>query len=119
MKKVLWISRHQMTQPQYDDLSRILGEEIELLPWKETVQEIADLLPLLEQVDIIAAVLPTRLLADLVKAAGEKPVVQAVSGRVSSGRILTLPDGRQEQEILFVHCGWEQILRLELETKML
>ena len=32
MKKVLWISRHCMTKEQIDDLKRITGEEIDIIP---------------------------------------------------------------------------------------
>lgn len=57
MKKVLWVSRHEMTAEQRADLDRVMGGA-ELLPWKETVTDIAQLLPLLEQADAVAAVLP-------------------------------------------------------------
>ena len=57
MKKVLWVSRHEMTAEQRADLDRVMGGA-ELLPWKETVTDVAQLLPLLEQADAVAAVLP-------------------------------------------------------------
>ena len=46
MKKVLWVSRHEMTAEQRADLDRVMGGA-ELLPWKETVTDVAQLLPLL------------------------------------------------------------------------
>ena len=72
MKKVLWISRHEMTPEQRSDLDRITGGA-ELLLWKETVTDIAKLLPLLQQADAVAAVLPPELLAELLALAGDKP----------------------------------------------
>ena len=60
MKKVLWVSRHEMTAEQRADLDRVMGGA-ELLPWKETVTDVAQLLPLLEQADAVAAVLPPTL----------------------------------------------------------
>ena len=60
MKKVLWISRHEMTQEQ-----------------------------------------------------------RSVSERKATGRFHTLPDGRREQEFVYVHGGWEQLLRMDVRTRRL
>ena len=57
MKKVLWISRHEMTIAQLSDLERIMGGKVELLCWKENVRNVTELMPLIEQADAIAAVL--------------------------------------------------------------
>ena len=111
MKKVLWVSRHEMTAEQRADLDRVMGGA-ELLPWKETVTDVAQLLPLLEQADAVAAVLPPELLAKLLTLACNKPVLRAVSERRATGCIRTLPDGRREQEFAYVHAGWEQLLRM-------
>lgn len=118
MKKVLWVSRHEMTAEQRADLDRVMGGA-ELLPWKETVTDIAQLLPLLEQADAVAAVLPPELLAKLLTLAGKKPVLRAVSERRATGCIRTLPDGRCEQEFAYVHAGWEQLLRMDVRTRRL
>lgn len=118
MKKVLWISRHEMTPEQRSDLDRITGGA-ELLLWKETVTDIAKLLPLLQQADAVAAVLPPELLAELLTLAGDKPVLYAVSERKATGRFRTLPDGRCEQEFAYVHGGWEQLLRMDVRTRRL
>ena len=121
MRKVLWISRHQMTPSQLSDLERIMGDGVELVPVRETVTDLQKLAGSLRQVDAVAAVLPTELLAQLVAMANKQgiPVIQAVSERRPSGKIVTLADGRQEPEMLFVHAGWQQIVKLELETRML
>lgn len=115
MKKVLWISRHEMTQEQRSDLDRITGGA-ELLLWKETVTDIAKLL---QQADAVAAVLPPELLAELLALAGDKPVLRAVSERKATGRFRTLPDGRREQEFVYVHGGWEQLLRMDVRSQRL
>ena len=119
MKRVLWVSRHEMTGAQFSDLERVLGGPVELLPWRDTVRDPAELIPALAGADAVAAVLPPELLAGVLALAGEKPVLQAVSGREATGRILTLPDGRREPEFAYVHRGWQQVLRLELETRSL
>lgn len=117
MKRVLWISRHEMTAEQRADLERVMGEEVELCPWRETVEDLVDLLPELEQSDAVAAVLPVEHLAGLVRLAGDRPVLQAVAVRTPTGRTRALPDGRREPEFSFAHGGWRQILRLELEVR--
>jgi len=119
MKHVLWVSRHEMTPDQRADLERIMGGPVELICWRDTVREASELVPALKQADAAAVVLPLELLAELLPLAGEKPVLQAVSGRVPTGRTVSTPDGRQEPEFAFVHRGWRQVVRLELETRRL
>ena len=117
MKRVLWISRHQMTEEQWADLERAMGDRVELTVWPDTVENLMALKPEVERADAVAAVLPVELLADLLKLAGERPVLQAVSVRRPTGRVLALPDGRKEPEFAFGHRCWRQIVRLELETR--
>lgn len=119
MKQVLWVSRHEMTQAQRSDLERIMGGPVKLLPWKETVSRAEELCPALAVCDTVAAVLPLELLAQVLRLAGGKPVLQAVSERRATGRIVFTPDGREEPEFSFVHAGWRQVLRLELEMRTL
>lgn len=119
MKRVLWVSRHEMTKDQRRDLERAMGEPVELEVWPYTVHSVEEILPKVQTADAVAVVLPTELLARLWKAAGDKPILQAVSGREATGRQIELWDGRTEQEFAYVHKGWQQILRMEVETKML
>ena len=119
LKTVLWISRHEMTAAQLTDLERVMGGAVRLLPWRDTVYTLAPLTPLLAECDAVAAVLPPELLQELLRMAGRKPVLRAVSGRRPTGRTSVLPDGRQEPEFAFVHQGWEQILRLEITVRRL
>ena len=119
MKTVLWISRHEMTTAQLADLERVMGGPVRLLPWRDTVYTLAPLAPLLAECDAVAAVLPPELLRELLRMAGRKPVLRAVSGRRPTGRTDILPDGRQEPEFAFVHQGWEPILRLEISVRRL
>lgn len=119
MKRVLWVSRHEMTRDQRADLEQALGGPVELILWRDTVADAAQLLPALDGADAVAAVLPVELLARLLPLAGERPVLVATSGREATGQVRTLPDGRRDPEFAFVHQGWRQILRLELETRLL
>lgn len=117
MKRVLWISRHQMTAEQRSDLERVMGEKVELRPWTATVEDLADLRPEVERADAVAAVLPVELLAELVQVAGDRPVLQTAAVRTPTGGFRTLPDGRREPEFAFAHGGWRQIVKLELEVR--
>ena len=119
MKTVLWISRHEMTAAQAADLERIMGGPVHLLPWRDTVRDVSVLAPLVEEADAVAAVLPLELMARLLKLAGEKPVLQAVSERRPTGRTRATPEGGSEPEFAFVHRCWQQLVRLELETRTL
>ena len=110
MKKVLWISRHQMTEAQFKDLERALGDEVSLLNWTETVTELAALRPWLEQADVVAAVLPPELFSQL---------LQAAAKRVPTGRVYRNANGAAEAEFRFVHAGWQQILKLDMQVKAL
>lgn len=119
MKKILWISRHEMTREQIGDLERILGDQFETNMINQTLETISQLSEEDLKVDLVAAVLPTHLLADLRKRTGDTPLIQSVSQRVKSGKQITLSDGSQMDEFMFAHLRWEQIVRLDLELKTL
>lgn len=108
-----------MTKEQRTDLERIMGGSVQLIPYTETVHDIQELVPAFAAADAIAAVLPPELLALLLPLAGNRPVLQAISRRVHTGRTVLSANGTPEKEFVFVHCGWQQIIRLELETIML
>lgn len=119
MKTVLWISRHEMTDAQRADLERIMEGPVRLLPWRDTVRDVSVLVPAVKRSDAVAAVLPLELMARLLRLAEGRPVLQAVSERRPTGGLRTAPEGGSEPEFAFVHRCWQQVLRLELETKVL
>lgn len=119
MKTVLWISRHDMTPEQFADLERIMGAQVCLHLWRDTVGDVACLASALREADAVAAVLPPELLSGLLRLAGRKPVFIAVSGRIPTGRTAESASGRPEPEFAFVHRCWRQLLRLEIETRTL
>ena len=43
MKKILWVSRHEMTKGQVDDLRRIYGE-FELVKFDQTVSNVKEII---------------------------------------------------------------------------
>ena len=119
MKKVLWISRHEMTDAQRADLERIMEGPVDLTLWRDTVRDVSTLAPAVERADAVAAVLPLELMAGLLRLAEGKPVLQAVSERRPTGKLRATPEGGSEPEFAFVHRCWQQLVRLELETKIL
>ncbi len=118
MKKVLWVSRHEMTAEQRADLERALGP-IELLCRKDTLSDVALLRPALAEADVVAAVLPPEMYCDLLKIAEGRPVLRSVAERIPTGRMRTTDDGRTEQEFAFAHRYWEQLLSAEFVTRRL
>lgn len=119
MKTILWISRHEMTTEQMTDLERIMQDDIQLICYRDTVDQIETILPFLDSVDAIAAVLPLGLMSQLFSHTHGKPLLQSVSARIPTGTYRTLADGRVEQEFQFVHQCWQQIIKLEYEVKTL
>ena len=118
-KKVLWISRHLLSQEQRADLERALCAPVQVVPWTDTVRDMEDLRPALDQADAVAAVLPMEKLAQLLRMAGPKPVLQARGERVPTGWWRTAPGGGKEPEFAFVHRGWQQILDIQVKTRAL
>ena len=118
-RRVLWVSRHSMTEDQRQDLERIMGGPVELDTWSDTVRDVEELRPRLREAAAVAAVLPTEKLADLLKIAGKRPVLQAESARVPTGRWTIQPGGAVEREFAFIHQGWKQILEVRIRTRAL
>ena len=50
-KKVLWISRHALSDEQQMDLERALRAPVQVVPWTDTVKDMEDLRPALDQAD--------------------------------------------------------------------
>ncbi len=118
MKNVLWISRHQMTENQEKDLAQVLGDQITITQYADSIVDVNELSPLVACVDVVCAVLPIHLLQQLLNTS-DKPVLQAKSQRIPTGNVITLTDGRKEQEFQFIHSYWEQIHSIQIVTRRL
>lgn len=114
MKKALWISRHTMTPDQLSDLERVLNDSVEVAQFTETVKNTNDLKPFVDDADVICAVLPIDKLAELMDICGGKPVLQAKSKRVPTGKEVVSPNGTKEKEFAFVHDGWRRMLEVKI-----
>lgn len=119
-KKVLWLSRHGMTQEQQEDLIRIYGE-VEIITSDQSVSGWRDVVELGKECDILAVVLPPTIIADLVNPRNnQKPVIRAIANRVATGAMVVNPaTGKEETEYRFEHAGWEKVLKIEVVTERL
>lgn len=113
MKTVLWISRHVLSDDQRAGLEQVCGGPIELIWWRDNVEELAELAEAVARADVIAAVLPVHLLAGLTAMAADKPVL------IDLARRTLVPTGGAEEAAFFGHGGWQRIRRLELELEPL
>ncbi len=111
MKRILWISRHTMTDAQFSDLECIMGDRVELDQWTDTLTCVDELKHRLSMVDGVTCVLPMVMIGNLLPLLEGKPVMQAVSGRVATGEMCS-----GERQFLYVHRYWEQILKVEIEA---
>lgn len=119
--KILWLSRHNMTEGQITDLKRIYGEDIEIKHYTNTVNSWQDVVDYGSDCDVLAVVLPPAILADLVNPRNNtKPVIRAIANRVETGNTIVNPaTGKEEKEFKFVHAGWERIVKIEVVTERL
>ncbi len=118
--KVLWLSRHEMTKSQMEDLERIYGR-VELKKFDQSVKSWKDVVEAGSDCDILAVVLPPAILAELTNPRNnQKPVIRAKANRVKTGRSLINPaTGKEETEYAFEHAGWERVLKVEVLVEAL
>ena len=118
--KILWLSRHNMTEDQVADLKRIYGD-IEIKHHTDTVNSWKDVVEVGSDCDVLAVVLPPAILADLANPRNNtKPVIRAIANRVETGNTIVNPaTGKEEKEFKFVHAGWERVIKIEVVTERL
>lgn len=131
-KKILWFSRHAMTQAQLDGLTEKIGQ-VEItqvsgspvnvhVPFEANEPEIGEtkatqiltgqqlaLKDLVKGFDEVAVVLPIGLLQQLLPFASAKRLLQAKNKRV------LLDEGK----VQFVFDGWEAVKEIKIVTEML
>ena len=108
MKKVLWFSRHIMTEDQMCDLRRIYGE-IEINQINKTINSVYEIEDEITEADIVAIVAPIHLQEQFLKLAGEKPVISCRNKRII--------DPTDNTKVNFVFDGWYQIKKIEVITE--
>lgn len=120
MTKILWLSRHTMTEAQIADLNRIYGE-IEVKTFDQSVSGWKDVVEAGADCDVLAVVLPPAILADLTNPRNNiKPVIRAKANRVPTGNTIINPaTGKEETEYRFEHAGWEKVIKIEVVVEAL
>lgn len=108
--KVLWFSRHEMTNDQKADLHRIYGD-LTLTQVSKTIQNAYELQNDVAEHDVIAIVAPVNLHEQFLKIAAGKPVISCRNKRV----LIKNPDGG-EDKVEFVFDGWFQIDEVKVVT---
>lgn len=121
MTRVLWVSRHTMTQEQSADLKRIYGADVEVKQYADNVESAKQVTELGADCDVLAVVLPPAFLADLTNPRiNAKPVIRAIANRAPTGKTIINPaTGKEEPEIKFEHTGWERVVKVEIVTEKL
>ena len=104
MKKVLWFSRHELSQEQMDDLVRVYGP-VELSQINKTIRSAYELSCEIASHDVIAIVAPLPIQQQFLKLADDKPVIFCKNDRIVS------EDG---EKVTFSHAGWFQIRKIEV-----
>lgn len=105
IKQIFWVSRHEMTEEQFNALKKIYGE-FDIRQINKTIESVQELAPYLEYADVWAVVLPPTLIAELMKITN-KPIIYAVNGRELT------TDGKAE----FIFKGWRKYNKVVIETE--
>lgn len=111
MVKVLWFSRHTMTDAQREALVAKLGE-IEIAQINKTVNSAYELKEEIDAADVVAIVAPINLQQQFLKLAGNKPVIIAETKR----ELVKSEDGT-EDKVNFVFNGWTRLVKIEVITE--
>ena len=104
MKKVLWFSRHEMTEDQIQALKDACGEEITVEQIDQQINSAYELKDQIAEHDVIAIVAPIALQQQFLKLAGKRPVIMAVNDRIIT------EEGKQA----FSFVKWERLLKIEV-----
>lgn len=103
MKKVLWFSRHTMTEEQEQALIDKLGK-IEITQVNKTIASAYDIREKIEMSDVIAIVAPIHIQEQVLRLAGDKPVIMALSERV-------IVDG---DKVTLKFVKWERLVEVRV-----
>ena len=114
--KVLWFSRHTMTNIQNDamfiGIARHFQNDLQettviITQVSETINSVSEIDDIGEY-DVYAIVAPISLQQQFLRVAGDKPVIMAKSDRI----IAKTPEG--EDKISFVFNKWERLKKIEV-----
>ena len=104
--KVIWFSRHKMSESQRAALG-----DCEIVQINKTISSAYELKDEISCCDVIAIVAPIDLQKQFLDLAGDKPVIMAVNER----KLVKSEDGKEHAEFNFVK--WERLVKIEVETE--
>jgi len=107
--KILWFSRHEMTDSQKNDLDQIFKAKVEVNQVNKTIKHAGELKEEIEACDVACVVMPLNLQQQMLKTLGNKPMLISKNHRIQK------EDGSFE----FVHGGWEKIKKIEIVKEVL
>lgn len=120
-KKILWLSRHDMTEDQaalFDgcEITKVDASNLPNvhIPFEAKlnggdVQTLPPFKEFLKDFDVLAVVLPIHLEQQVLTVADGRPVIRATNNRV------TVPDANGgEDKVVFNFAGWKQILKIDV-----
>jgi len=103
MKKMLWFSRHPLTDAQLSDIQDLFGP-VTVNQVNRTIGSAYEISDEIKEADLVAIVAPLNLQDQFLKIAGEKPVLICRNHRVVN------PDG----SVQFHHGGWSRLRKVEI-----
>lgn len=122
MKKVLWLSRHDMTPEQLAALGDVEVTKINVgnLPnvhvpfsgYVDNSEELTELPPfkvLLQDFDVLAVVLPINLESQVLSVAGDRPMIKAINNR----SVVKATDGGEDR-VIFTFDAWKRVKSIEV-----
>lgn len=103
--KILWVSRHQLTNDQIAGLEKISGAAIEVKTLNKTISSAKEIAEESKDCKYIAVVLPVGLLSELygLLEPGQTILVPR------SKRIMIPSEDGTENKVVFAYDGWEVI----------
>ena len=108
MKKILWASRHQLTQDQLAGLCRVCNcteNDLEITTVNQTFKSAAEIAEAATGCDYLAVVLPVGLLSDLYALIDEGQTILIPKSK----RVLVDNPNGGEKIAQFVYDGWEVV----------
>jgi len=119
-RKVLWISRHKMTDTQVEDLEYFY-ERVEIFQVSKTFSDVKEIIEIVKEInpDVLAVVLPDDLIEQVLNSTNVS-VIRSVNGRISTGwKEINPSNGQLEDVYTFSHVKWEKVISCNIVTQEL
>ena len=105
---VLWVSRHNLCNEQYEDLQLLYGDT-RVKQIDRSIKSAYELKQDVLEADVVCVVAPYKLQQQFLNIAQDRPLLVSNSHRIRRG------DGSCQ----FRHAGWSQVLDIKVELEKL